>query len=212
FAASLNACLSSASVLAFTMKIFTPRACPAAPNDVASAALGFFGLTNTAMVAVFGLSSFNNCRRFGTSWALMNDIPVILPPGRLRIATSSCCTGSLPFANTIGMVVVAAFAASAETTLPVLKMTSTRRATSSAARRRQSVIAKIRPPVFDEEISFFDETCLVQPPANRCACSLIARFRRTDEKPQHGHLRLLRARRERPAGRAAEQRDELAPF
>src|SRR5215831_8340440 len=64
--------------------------------------------------------------------------------------------------------------------------------------RRQSVIAKIRPPVFDEEISFFDETCLVQPPANRCACSLIARFRRTAEKAQHGHVRLLRPHRERP--------------
>src|SRR5215471_18957801 len=25
----------------------------------------------------------------------MNDIPVILPPGRLRLATSPCCTGSL---------------------------------------------------------------------------------------------------------------------
>src|SRR5262249_18456562 len=79
--------------------------------------------------------------------------------------------------------------------------------------RRQSVIAKIRPPVFDEEISFFDEPCLVHPPANRCACSFIARFRRTDENPQHGHLRLLPARRERPRSRcAAEKRDELAPL
>src|SRR5215470_15867934 len=78
--------------------------------------------------------------------------------------------------------------------------------------RRQPVIAKIRPPVFDEEISFFDETCLVQPPANRCACSLIARFRSTAEKAQHGHVRLLRTRCERPCRRAAEQRDEFAAF
>ena len=30
--------------------------------------------------------------------------------------------------------------------------------------------------------------------------------------PTYRHRRLLRARRERPGGRAAEQRDELAPF
>jgi hypothetical protein len=31
------------------------------------------------------------------------------------------------------------------------------------------------------------------------------------EEPDHRHRRLLRPRRERPRGRAAEQRDELAP-
>src|SRR5262249_35237185 len=31
-------------------------------------------------------------------------------------------------------------------------------------------------------------------------------------KPDHRYLRLLRARRERPRGRTAEQSDELAPF
>src|SRR5262249_6045330 len=32
------------------------------------------------------------------------------------------------------------------------------------------------------------------------------------KRPDHRHRRLLRARRERPRGRAAEQRDEVAPF
>src|SRR5262249_21826391 len=32
------------------------------------------------------------------------------------------------------------------------------------------------------------------------------------EKPDHRHRRLLCARRERPSGRAAEQRDEIAPL
>jgi hypothetical protein len=40
--------------------------------------------------------------------------PVTLPPGRLRLPTRPNATGSLPIANTIGIVVVAAFAASAE--------------------------------------------------------------------------------------------------
>ena len=36
-----------------------------------------------------------------------------LPPGRARLGTSPTATGSLPTKNTIGIVVVAAFAASA---------------------------------------------------------------------------------------------------
>ena len=39
--------------------------------------------------------------------------PVTLPPGRLRLATSPSSTGSAAVSKTIGMVVVAAFAASA---------------------------------------------------------------------------------------------------
>src|SRR6266545_6163542 len=39
--------------------------------------------------------------------------PVRLPPGRARLATSPCSTGSPPLQKTIGIVAVAAFAASA---------------------------------------------------------------------------------------------------
>ena len=39
--------------------------------------------------------------------------PVMLPPGRLRLGTRPSWTGSPPVSKTIGMVVVAAFAASA---------------------------------------------------------------------------------------------------
>ena len=44
--------------------------------------------------------------------------PVTLPPGRLMLATRPSETGSLPLANTIGMVAVAAFAAWAEFAVP----------------------------------------------------------------------------------------------
>ena len=43
------------------------------------------------------------------SWA----IPVTLPTGRLRLVTRARLTGSAAVSNTMGMVVVAAFAASA---------------------------------------------------------------------------------------------------
>jgi hypothetical protein len=46
-------------------------------------------------------------------------MPVALPPGRLRLAASPCLTGSSPTRNTIGIVAVAAFAASAGTSCGV---------------------------------------------------------------------------------------------
>ena len=86
------------------------------------------------MTAALGFSSRSSWMRLGPSWLLMKVMPVTLPPGRLRLATSPCWTGSLPFANTIGMLAVADLAAIAETTLPVAKITSTGRLASSAAR------------------------------------------------------------------------------
>src|SRR5262249_27145171 len=60
--------------------------------------------------------------------------PVRLPPGRFRLATSPDSTGSTPTLKTIGMVVVAVFAASAAATTPAVTITSTWRRTKSAAR------------------------------------------------------------------------------
>jgi hypothetical protein len=54
--------------------------------------------------------------------------PVAFPPGRLRLATSPTFTGSAPPVNTMGMVVVAALAASAGALPPVATITATRRA------------------------------------------------------------------------------------
>jgi hypothetical protein len=62
----------------------------------------------------------------------MSLIPVILPPGRLKLATRSYRTGSAPVLKTIGMVVVAAFAARAASR-EIAAMTVTRRRTRSAA-------------------------------------------------------------------------------
>jgi hypothetical protein len=56
--------------------------------------------------------------------------PVMLPPGRARLATMPRRTGSSPVAITTGMVLVAFFAASAAT-VPLVTSTSTLRAISS---------------------------------------------------------------------------------
>src|SRR5262245_10562044 len=59
--------------------------------------------------------------------------PVAFPPGRFRLATNPALIGS-PLPKTIGMVVVAAFAARAEGSPPAATSTATWRLTSSAAR------------------------------------------------------------------------------
>ena len=58
-------------------------------------------------------ASFSSPKRFSaSSEAKMLPHPVTLPPGCGRLATSPTLTGSLPTLNTIGIVVVAALAAS----------------------------------------------------------------------------------------------------
>jgi FlaG/FlaF family flagellin (archaellin) len=49
---------------------------------------------------------------------------VALPPGRLRLATRPIATGSPPMAKTIGMVAVAALAASVASVLTGVAMTA----------------------------------------------------------------------------------------
>src|SRR5213595_2696236 len=60
-------------------------------------------------------------------------VPVMFPPGRLRLATSPISTGSLGKIMTMGMLLVAFFAASAADPAGAT-ITSTLRRTNSAAR------------------------------------------------------------------------------
>src|SRR6516164_5458767 len=57
----------------------------------------------------------------------------MLPPGRLRLLTRPPLIGSPPIEKTIGMVVVAAFAASADGSPPTAAITATWRRTRSEA-------------------------------------------------------------------------------
>jgi hypothetical protein len=91
------------------------------------------GLTNTAIRAARGKSSRSSPNRFAPSSAVKKFTPVVLPPGRARLATRPSLTGSSATPNTIGIAVVADFAASAAGLLPGVAMTATRRRTRSAA-------------------------------------------------------------------------------
>src|SRR5262249_31319246 len=70
----------------------------------------------------------------------------------------------------------------------------------------------LSPAVFDPHILALDIAGVFKALAKR-AQTVRLRIRRSGlEIPDHRHLRLLRARRERPRGRTAEQRDEIAPL
>ena len=75
-------------------------------------------------------------------------------------------TGSPLVAKTIGIVVVAAFAASAAGVL-VAAITATWRRTRSAAKRRQPIILAFRPAVFDRHVLALDIAGFLQALAER---------------------------------------------
>ena len=106
----------------------TSRRCP---NDFAcccasltfASTLGPLGLTNNAISVAVGTSSCSNCKRFiNNSSDVKKLIPVALPPGRARVATSPWATGSAPVVKTMGMVEVAPLAASPERVPPVRRL------------------------------------------------------------------------------------------
>src|SRR5215831_12801752 len=76
----------------------------------------------------------------------------------------------------------------------------------------QPIILILRPAILDRHILAFDVPAFANalPECGHKTCSVGGR--RAAEEPDYRHRRLLRARRERPRGRAAEQRDEIAPL
>src|SRR6516225_4383691 len=78
-----------------------------------------------------GTTSQNSSRRLPARSVDWSDRPVMLPPGRDRLATKPLPTGSFATTNTIGMTDVACF--TARSAVPDVTMTSTFSWTNSAA-------------------------------------------------------------------------------
>jgi hypothetical protein len=138
--------------------------------------------------------------------------PVALPPGCARLATSPTLTGSLPTLNTIGIVVVAALAASEGLSPPEVTITATWRLNEVRGELRQPIVAALCPAILDRDVATLDEARVLQATAKAGDEVCEGSGRGDAEEAHHRHRRLLRACRERPTCRAAEQRDELAPF
>src|SRR5262249_18776150 len=86
--------------------------CASMSPTLDSVRTGSVGLTSTAIRAAPGTSSCRSPNLFATNSAMKKLIPVALPPGCARLATRPSLTGSSPTLKTIGIVVVAALAAS----------------------------------------------------------------------------------------------------
>ena len=199
-------------VLALRTWICSPMARPAGSASLnVISAVGLIGLTIKATRAAPGTSSRSSSSRFAVNSALKKLIPVRLPPGRARLATRPSLTGSSATLKTTGIVAVAALAASREVAgrgdhgdLP----------TNQFGRHlRQSISLICGPAVYDRYVIALDiagvfetlvkSTQTLRGPLRRCGV----------EEPDHRHRWLLPTRRDRPRRRrAAEQRDELAPF
>ena len=89
-----------------------------------------------AIVVALGTSWRSSSSRFVPNTAVRKLTPVTLLPGRLRLATRPNATGSPPAANTIGTVVVAALAASAEAVFPIITAAGRRINSATSAGNR----------------------------------------------------------------------------
>jgi len=105
----------------------------ASASAISDLVFRLFELMSTANRAALGNNSCRNPNRFAVASICKLVTPVTLLSGRLRLATRPIWAGSPAVLKTIGIVVVAAFAASAEVPLGVA-MTATCRRTRSAAK------------------------------------------------------------------------------
>src|SRR6516165_7310250 len=78
--------------------------------------------------------------------------------------------------------------------------------------RRQSIVLLVRPREVAHHVTAFDVTGFAQAAPKLDQAPNVGLLGPAAEKADHGHRRLLRARREGPRGRAAEQRDEVPSF
>src|SRR5262245_16466872 len=116
----------------------SPKFLTASRAVASSSSCSILGSDRTAITALTGRTSFINSICLAASDVFIIVSPVILPPGRLKLFTSPCCTGSPGVMNTIGMVFVAAMAARAAGAPLTAAITATFALTRPAAREGNS--------------------------------------------------------------------------
>ena len=149
-----------------------------------------------------GTTSCSSSSRFDATSVFKDVVPVTLPPGRFKLATRPTVTGSALVLKTIGMVVVAALAASAEAVVGGSDYGDLA-LNQVCNQHRKPVRMVFCPPAFNRYILAFDKRGLVQAPMKRGQGlpGITGRF--PFEEANDRHLCLLRARRERPRDSSA---------
>src|SRR5262245_60705726 len=172
-------------VSALRIRISHPRARAAGSTsrNIVSVFVVSAGLTITAIRATPGISSRRSSSRLATSSVETKLMPVRLPPGRARLATRPSLTGSSATAKTMGIVVVAALAAKAETGPSAEAITVTCRRTNSPG--------AVRPAVFDCDVLALDMARLLQPLSKRAQTLHVVLKRCGAEEPDHRQRLLL---------------------
>src|SRR5262249_19418896 len=133
----------------------TARAASGIYRNVDSALEALAGLINTAMRTALGTNSCKRPSRLAAISTLKILMPVALPPGRARLATRPSLTGSSPTPKTIGIVAVAALAASEA------GLHGNPAADEVSHERRQTIIYALQPVVFDRRGLPFDGAGLI---------------------------------------------------
>src|SRR5262249_11699830 len=119
-------------------------------------------------------------------------MPVALPPGRLKLATTPNLTGSSTLRNTIGVVAAAALACSNEGRS--CKNHSHLTADQIGRQFRQSLEVVLRPAIFDPYVLSFNEARFHEAPSD-CGPERPGQvWRSVMEEPDYRRRRLLRAR------------------
>src|SRR5262249_13234906 len=157
--------------------------------------------------------SLSSASHFGLRPYSKTVKPVVLPPGRAKLATKPAPTGSMTPTNTIGTLRVSRCNA-ATTGEVTATTTSGASATNSAAYWRQRSAPPAPQTVAMRGVAAAEPPKSREPLREGCHASLsfaVVRSIRQQHADAPHPLGLLRARRERPRRSAAEKRDERAP-
>src|SRR5262249_2907580 len=122
-----------------------------------------------------GASSCSSSRRFVSISSVIMAMPVMFPPGRLRLVTRPSWLGSAPRLKTMGMVDVAAFAATTAGAPPDRNDRCNAAADQVGRERRQPIILAVGPAVFHRYILVLDITDLFETLMKRGNIPLVRR-------------------------------------
>ena len=188
------------------------RGPPASASRNGLAIAGLVGLTSTAMIVAVGTSSCSSSSRFGPTSTFKLVMPVMLPPGRLRLATSPILTGSAPTAKTIGIVAVAALAASCRRSTAGRYNHVHLTVNQFGRKLWQSLVLVLPPSDIRSRRSGPRHSLFFQSLAECAQTDRVLVRRCAAEEPDHRHCRLAaRAASGQSGPRTAEKHDELAP-